>query len=81
MYSLSGALGSGYNRINESVPPYDGYNGFSSPHSGGAQFLLGDGSVRFVSQNIAHVLSSGIETNSPFELLIALRDGQPIGDF
>ncbi len=47
-------------------------SGFSSRHTGGAQFLLADGSVRFISQNI----SAGI-----FSLLGSREDRQVIGEF
>ena len=46
--------------------------GFDSDHVGGAQFLLGDGSARFISENIdAEVLKN----------LGNRHDGQLIGDF
>lgn len=80
-YQLSNALGSGMTKINEATSTYN-ESGFSSYHTGGAQFLLGDGSVRMIGENVAHVYqTSGVESNSTFELLIAIRDGQPVGDF
>jgi hypothetical protein len=45
---------------------------FSSVHEGGAHFLLGDGSSRFIGENIDWVT---------FCLLNFVRDGQPIGEF
>lgn len=45
---------------------------FGSHHAGGAHFLLGDGSVRFLSENI----DRGI-----FENLGSIADGNVIGEF
>ena len=45
---------------------------FSSRHTGGAQFTLGDGSVRFVSENIDHGL---------YQSLATVRGGEVIGEY
>ncbi len=46
--------------------------GFKSLHSGGAQFTLADGSVRFISETIDHTM---------YQWLGARADGQVVGDF
>jgi prepilin-type N-terminal cleavage/methylation domain-containing protein/prepilin-type processing-associated H-X9-DG protein len=61
-------------------------NTFSSRHPNGANFVLADGSTRFVSQNIDHtetpyngqVLPGNAGT---FQRLCARNDGMAIGDF
>jgi len=53
--------------------------GFSSFHTGGAHALMGDGAVRFISENIDYVSDNAV--NSTLERLIAISDGQPIGEF
>jgi len=48
------------------------YAAFSSMHTGGAHFLMGDGTVRFVSENL---------NMNTFRLLGGIADGQVIGEF
>jgi prepilin-type processing-associated H-X9-DG protein len=56
---------------------------FGSYHSGGGHFLLGDGSVRFVSENIDCVPSPGAnyKTYGTYNKLGSREDGQALGDF
>lgn len=46
--------------------------GFKSKHTGGAQFTLADGSVRFISETIDHVM---------FQSVGARADGNVLGDY
>jgi prepilin-type N-terminal cleavage/methylation domain-containing protein len=55
-----------------SLRSYDTSNGFKSRHTGGAQFVLGDGSVRFLSQTIDY---------NTYQKLGKRNDAQPVGDF
>lgn len=65
-------------QINQSRPdPGNDNDSFGSYHRGGAQFVLADGSVRFLSENINSV-------NSPlgtFQRLGIRDDGLPVGEF
>lgn len=54
------------------LPNSTEYGAFSSSHAGGAQFLLGDGSVRMVSQNI------NVQT---FTAVSTIAGGETMGDF
>jgi len=64
---------------------------YSSFHTGGAHFLMGDGAVRFISENIAFMLPANAAGGTPsadtiyagntFAQLLAIRDGSVLGEF
>ena len=58
--------------LRNNPPPPNQVGGFGSYHAGGAQFALGDGSVRFISENIDPAV---------FKNLGNRGDGKMIGDF
>jgi prepilin-type processing-associated H-X9-DG protein len=64
----AGMTGSGCNGVNNQVTAM----GFKSRHVGGAHFLLVDGSVRFVSQNVDFLIYNRIGDR---------RDGAVVSDF
>jgi prepilin-type N-terminal cleavage/methylation domain-containing protein/prepilin-type processing-associated H-X9-DG protein len=84
-FALNLGMCSPQNALNLGIssPPsssnYMPFTSFSSLHVGGAHFLMGDGSVRFVSENIA---SGNPKTaGSTYQNLASRNDGQVLGDF
>jgi prepilin-type N-terminal cleavage/methylation domain-containing protein len=57
-----------------------------SQHVGGAQILMGDGAIRFLSENVQFIRTPGNVNNdsvvdSTYERLISRNDGQILGEF
>ena len=66
--TCNSSASSGCNWINNWTEEF----GFKSRHTGGAQFLFGDGSVHFLSENIDH---------GTYNNLGAKSDGNTVGEF
>lgn len=74
---LTYVLGGGKYRINSTGTKSP--MGFSSAHTGGRHFLVADGAVRFISENIDHRTDCAV--NSLYERLIAVDDGGKLDAF
>jgi prepilin-type N-terminal cleavage/methylation domain-containing protein len=62
----------------------DLWRAFHSQHVGGAHFVMGDGAVRFVSENIDHTNTNFAQAANGFgtyQRLGGINDGQPVGEF
>jgi len=71
-WPLASVASNGADAADGNAPAPLAVGGFSSPHQGGAHFALGDGSVRFINQNIAQPI---------FGYLGNRADGGLVADF
>lgn len=62
-------------------PNTDKNAAFSSHHPGGAQFLLGDGAARFISETVELNNDSAWTPNSVLEALVGMADGEVVGEY
>ena len=52
--------------------PYDFQQGFASPHPGGAQFLIGDGAVRLVNDDVDRLI---------YRQICTINGGEPVSHY
>lgn len=80
---ISSSLGAGFGALNAPTNSIFNRVGFSSQHVGVSQFVMGDGAVITLSENIEHVPSRANPpvVNSVFEYLLGMNDGQVIGEY
>ncbi|WP_010587604.1 DUF1559 family PulG-like putative transporter [Schlesneria paludicola] len=69
---LAAALGDTSVKLNRASKGRDDSTGFGSFHTGGSHFLLADGTVRFLNENIAITTYRDLST---------IDDRRPVGDF
>lgn len=84
---LSMTLGTAFYLINDDPEPFNlscdgrGAAGFSSRHVGGSQFIMADGSVKFVSTSISSNAATGTGERGVYQKLAARNDGHAVGEY
>jgi prepilin-type N-terminal cleavage/methylation domain-containing protein len=68
-------------RVDSSSTAFRGDVAFSSQHDGGGHFLMGDGAVRFVSENIESIITGVDSTQGLYQNLSDRRDGEALSEF
>jgi hypothetical protein len=81
LMAIAGAVRFPINQVLNTDGASDRNQAYSSHHEGGAQFVLGDGSVRFLSENIDLNNDGAWTTNSTLENLVGIQDGEVVGEF
>lgn len=84
---LGMVVGTAFYRLNDHPNPFDlscdgrGSAGFSSRHSSGALFLMVDGGVRFISDQIDFIDRRTSNSRGVYQRLACRDDGAPVGDY
>ena len=81
--SVDGVLSLAYDSMN---PASNACHMYSSRHVGGAHFLMCDGAVRFVSENVHSFITGVAACTDPtawgtFQRLMGIQDGRTVGEF
>ena len=90
--AMTSVLGLSYNGMNfRTTNRVHQSRGFHSQHVGGVHFVMADGAVRFISENIDYNYvttpgtcpagCNGLWIDSTFERLVGKADGQVLGEF